>query len=60
MVRNILTIFVGVAKLIRMGLSIKTQKRQMVEKKRHQMITDHESYFIRILIVICHLIFNSN
>ena len=33
MVRNILTIFVGVAKLIRMELSIKTQKRQMVEKK---------------------------
>ena len=28
-----LTIFVGVAKLIRMGLSIKTQKRQTVEKK---------------------------
>ena len=60
MVRNMLTIFVGVAKLIRMGLSIMTQKRQMVEKKRQQMITGHESYFIRIFIVICHLIFNSN
>ena len=34
MVRNMLTSFVGVAKLIRMGLSIKTQKRQMVEKKK--------------------------
>ena len=45
MVRNMLTSFFGVAKLIRMGLSIKTQKRQMVEKKRHQMITGHESYF---------------
>ena len=60
MVRNMLTTFVGVAKLIRMGLGIKTQKRQMVEKKRHQMVTGHESYFVRIFIVICHLIFNLN